>query len=413
MSSLNTMPNELWVAVFERMHRSDLVEVIRTSKRFRDLALRILYQSLVWNDPRCYANSLPLWEAYPDLSHAPRTLTIGVCKERPDQPVAIVEMDGSIKRSVEKPWNPLTGFPLASLPDAFQLTRLKPDYAASATLYHSITQRILSFPRLRNLIFKKAILPHTIYLVLHSIPSLRTLHIESCAFTADTVPPPNDHSVLPITELTLLDVEVNWSVIDAAALATAHNLRVLHCDVNAFVYQMFTQVNTEKRYTVPADLDTLDIHMPDRKFWPTNISQDPSDYIADLIQFLAMCPKVHHLSIGGYISSFTFPGHILPNLQFYGGPIAAAASFIGDRPVSKVFLRDTGLKLWEWTGCLEAIAQVQSGLHELLAVVPRWDDEIIHAVVALFPELRKLHIKYSKGYVSEVCLIPLRPPLGP
>ncbi|KAF7964852.1 hypothetical protein HWV62_2492 [Athelia sp. TMB] len=401
-----TFPNELLLEIFGSLGRFDLFQVVQTSRQFHCLALRLLYRDVIWQDPRRYLHSIPVWKGSPNFKDATRSVVIGVCEERYDHIVAatVVEPDGSVRRHVEMPG--LAALLASAQPyEAHRLTRHKIDRAASSSLFNVMIQHLSSFTALNSLIFKKAIVPVTFYEILQALPSLRILRLETCSITSASTAPPADLGVFPITELTLLDLDVHRSSPHPLMLATSRNLRHLCCDMSACAFRMFTKkVPGGSTPVVPSTLDSIHFHMPEKRFWPANML-DFSENSYYFIEFLKLCPNMRHITIGGFIPSISLPNDIVPLLQFYQGPILAAASFARGRSILGVSLcdLDTGIDLWEWIQALQLLGECQSAatIHQLSAAVPAWDDEILLAVVKLFPEMRKLSISYNKGRLSE------------
>jgi hypothetical protein len=172
--------------------------------------------------------------------------------------------------------------------------------------------------------------------------------------------------------------------------------------MTACIFRFFTRMNNGGLHIVPRHLESLDMRLPEKKNWPSSPSDAHQQYIAPLTEFLAMCPNVLRLSIGSYMPEFMFPARILPNLQSYKGPMSTVVTVAGRRPITELNICDAGTKLSDWTDTLTSLGQEHSSLQELCAYVPHWDDEILYAVTALFPNLHKLHIRYGLGSPSEV-----------
>jgi hypothetical protein len=400
---MSTLPNELWMSVFESINNpSDLANVLRTCRRFRDLALRVLHHRLIWNDARHFAHTLQFWNNNPGMHVVPRSLTVGISTrqqlpthiDRLDRVVAVVGING-----VPQPVGVMAGF---SPPTETMATRTKPAFVAAPDLYQVMTTRIMSFTQLAELFFKNAVLPDDIYNIIHGLPNLHVLHIEFCTFDQATIPGAWDHSTLPITELSLLSLEGGSLVTNALPLATAHNLRILRFDMTACIFRFFTRMNNGGLHIVPQSIETLDVRLPDKKNWPSSPQDVQQTYTTPLVEFLAMCPNVERLSIGTYMAEFTLPSAILPNLRSYKGPMSTVVTVTGQRPITELYICDGGTKLADWTDTLTTLGEKHSSLEELCAYVPYWDDEILYAVTQLFPNLHKLHIRYGQGNLSEV-----------
>jgi F-box-like len=412
MPVISTLPNELWMEVFESVNSpSDLAQVLRTCSRFRDLAIRILHRRLIWNDPRHFAQVLQFWTNNPGMVTVPRSLTVGISQvpvpplqvERLDRAVAVVDIGGALSQAPRNGIAPPANKPVLHAPQDTMASRFKPFYLATQNLCQAMKSHMVTFTQLTDLSFGNALLPNDIYNIIHGLPSLRVLHIENCTFDQATNPGTWDHTTLPITELSLLGLEGGAHVTDALCLAKAHNLRVLRFDSSACVFRLFTRNNPYGQHIVPQHLESVDVRLPDKKSWPPNPSEAQQTYIAPLTEFLAMCPNVVRLVIGSYMPEFIFPPKILPNLRSYTGPMSTVITVTGSRPIRELNISDAGTKLSEWTGVLDVLGVAHPSLEELVANVPYWDDEILHAVTQLFRDLRLLRISYAPGNPSELC----------
>lgn len=410
MPFMSVLPNELWMSVFESLNNpSDLAKVLRTSKRFHDMAIRVLHRRLIWNDPRHFAESLNFWTNNAGTLNVPRILTVGISKmpppqahvERLDRVVAVVALNGALTHM------PVTGgappalfVPLIPPPDTPNTTS-KPCFVAAADLYTAMTNLMVTFNQLSNLHFRNAILPINIYGIIHGLHSLRCLRIEFCSFEAGTVDGPWDPATLPITELSLLGIESGNTNIRALSIAKARDLRILRFDASAFVAKLI--VDAGGAFIVPQNLEYVDVRLPDKKLWPSSPHEAQALYITPLTGFLSMCPNVVRLSIGAFMPEFILRDNVLPNLRRYKGPISTVVTVAGRRPIYELNICDAGSKISDLTDALTLLGNSHSTLEELSVYVPYWDDEILYAVTQLFPNLRKLHIRYALGSPSEVC----------
>lgn len=404
-----SFPNEMLLEIFGSLHRNDLFHVVQVSHKFHDLALRLLYRNIIWTDPLRYLHSAQLWQSRPEFEDVPRSLVIGMCEERQDHVVArdVVEVDGSTRRHVQMPSYSQMMASIAAMVaphEAHRLSRHKIARAASPYLYRIMTQQVTAFTSLNSLAFKKAILPGNLYAILDSLINLRSLSIETCSVTSESQPSRTDLSLLPITELTLLDLDVHRTAPHPIILATGLKLRTLRSDMSACAFRMFTkQMPGEPHRIVPPELNSIQFYLPEKRFWPANML-DFSENTYFLVEFLKMAPQIRHIAIGGFMPAISIPSHIVPFLESYKGPIVSASSFARGRSISAVDLYDleTGIDLTDWIKNLQALAECQSSIRDLSIDVPSWDDEILHAIVHLFPELRKLRVYYHRRCISEV-----------
>src|ERR1700722_5590932 len=192
---LGIIPNEMWIHIFERVSRSaDLVRVMQTCTRFYALALRVLYKRIVWRDPRHFASNMSFWPSNPTLLTVPTSLVVGISCVPVDlqagEQYALVKLNGTLER-----------FPKSRDP-YFTRNSGKPAFFMSSDLNDAMLHRMSTFSHLGELVFQGPFLPESIHHMVHSFPSLRSLHIQNCVFAPSLTPHP-DHSSLPIEELSL------------------------------------------------------------------------------------------------------------------------------------------------------------------------------------------------------------------
>jgi hypothetical protein len=82
--------------------------------------------------------------------------------------------------------------------------------------------------------------------------------------------------------------------------------------------------------------------------------------------------------------------------------MSTVVTMAGNRPIAQLDIRDAGSKVSDFIDTLTQVGVGHSSLQELSVYVPQWDDEVLYAVTQLFPNLRKLDIRYGLGSPSEV-----------
>ncbi|KAG1841169.1 hypothetical protein C8R48DRAFT_739239, partial [Suillus tomentosus] len=243
---------------------------------------------------------------------------------------------------------------------------------ADMTLYNTL---------LSQLVFRGMTLPGNSHSIVHDFPHLRDLAVLHCTVPFVRAPPDIDHTCLTIETLTLLDIratsrsdddDLNLLRTHLRLLATASTLRTLTYDHTIWVHRAFTSSSPS-----PSPLLTaLDVKFPVQKDRP----RVPLGFIPTLI-------------IGA-----------LPALCAISAPFSAIASLSSGRSIVKLDIRDEAAL----TPLYKAFAAVHSDLsmvQELSMFVGDWSDEFMLAVVAHFPNLTKLQIRYVRGGPSEDTII--------
>lgn len=413
----HTLPNEMWIQVFESMTRpSDLLKVIRTCKHFYALAIRVLYRNLKWLTPFDFTNNATFWETQNiSMRDVPISLCIGISHMhyprvgRYDAGSAIVEADGSWL--VSSPVATLGGS-LADLESVMNyITDSGPQsFFASTPLYEAVACRISSFTMLEELFLNQAILPFTIYAAIRKLPRLRRLSLQCC-----TLPPMHlgdelDFSDLPITELTLWCLKgeahshQDTNYVHALNLCAARHLRTLRVDWTSISARYFARPIGGNEFEPPPHLENLELRMPLAKLWPAEVDASRSMLINPLLKFLNKCSFLKRLTIVNRLPSLDLSKYALPLLEYYSGPLTTALQVLKNRPVQHLEITDDDKKLDEITHLLPELAQRRPTLETLCLAIRHWDNEILFPTAQLFPELRKLRIQYYDGFPSEVRL---------
>ena len=463
---MSQLPNELWHQIFTSLPPSTLFSVSLTSRHFHVLVHRALHQHLIFRDPRFFAQWLSRFEGDTVLEKGVKALSVGINLLGAGEGagpggrgrMGVVEKDGEIRHLpanqqhpnrergytlIQAPTNfggPHTSYedasPSPATPNARQIS-----YVCSPELYAEFTDLIPRFTSIRTLEFKFCVLPTSLYESIHSLPSLRILLIENCriAYFNPTPSPINfalfptgwfldtppseeekswDHSLLPIEELTLLNIEGANSHPRLLGLARAHNLRRLKFDSKAYVARLFSaqaphphssaspsdQHQWQRfKYKIPENLERLEIRLPEKKYWPS--PPESHSLIQPLLTLLSRTSRLTHLSLTPYISELPLPPSSIPNLRSYEGMLASVPTLCVGREVKDLRICDSG-KVGDVTDVLGQLARsgghearTRGGVLEMLEMeIPRWDAEILYAVTMLFPDLQSLHVRYQLQY---------------
>ena len=429
------LPDELWLRIFEDntdvLDRYDLSLIVRTCKTFRDLAIKILYRHVVWKNPVSLIHSLGFLQRVRELDQEsfvlPKSLTIGVSRMSMNGRSAIVGEDARIlstqrERHTHTTWmerRDYTSFAVLESGDTAYDFRIA--LFASAPLHGSMLDFTQSLVGLRELTFTNAILPDTIHSLLHHFPNLRKLQLEMCV-----IPPriPNeavDHTVLPITELTLRSL---YYAVDAMhqpdqdlvilnpnevfALAAAQSLETLHVDTTARVFTLFHRPMAPP---VPPNLKRLFLHRPkmtknDCRLASVGPTQrrvhENASLMLNMSLFLVGTPNIESISTCFAFSDANFQTPLVQaqhfeakNLREFSGPIASfnsppltvarnlrAVHFVDDK---SIFL----LNAQKFADDFERLEVLS------LQITTPWDEEVVLAACSAFPNLLRIRFEYS------------------
>ena len=429
------LPNELWLRIFEDntdvLDRYDLSVVVRTCKTFRDLAIKNLYRHVVWKNPMSLVHCLGFLRRVRGLDGdsfvLPQSLTIGVSRMSKNGRSSIVGEDARVLPTQRGRWLPTTQMErrdftsLAVLDSGDTASDFRIPLFASAALYESMLDFTQLLVSLRELTFTNAILPDTIHTLLHHFPNLRKLHLEMCIIPPTVSNANVDHTVLPITELTLRslyhvvdmlhqpDQELaNLSPEKVFSLATAQSLQTLRIDTTARVFALFNRPTSPP---VPPNLKRLFLRRPkltknDSRvagMGPTHRrAQETASLMLGISLFLTGAPGIESISTCFAFSEANFQAQLVQQNHFdaehlreFSGPIASlsfppltfarnlrAVHFIDDK---SVFLSNAQ-KFAEDFERLEVLS---------LQITTAWDDEMVLAACSVFSNVLRIRIEYS------------------
>ena len=429
------LPNELWLRIFEDntdvLDRHDLSLIVRTCKTFYDLAIKNLYRRVVWKNPISLIHCLGFLRRVRGLNEdslvLPRSLTIGVSRMSLNGQIAVVEEDGRVTPARRGRLTPatqverrdLTSFAVLESGDTAYDFRIP--LFASAPLYQSMLDFTQSLVSLRELTFTNTVLPDTIHSLVHRFPNLRKLHLEMCVIPPTVADEEVDHTVLPITELTLrslyyvIDVLhqpdqdfINLNPTEVFGLATAQSLETLHIDTTARIFALFTRPRAPP---VPPNLKRLFLHRPkltknDCRFAGLGPAarrvHENASLMLSISLFLTGAPKIESISTCFAFSDANFQMQLVQaqyfdtkHLKEFSGPIASfnfppltvarnlrAVHFIDDK---SVFL----LNAQKFADDLERLEVLSFHITTL------WDNEIVLAACSVFPNVLRIRIEYT------------------
>ncbi|KAG1799214.1 uncharacterized protein HD556DRAFT_1231355 [Suillus plorans] len=392
-----TLPNELWLPIFEYLPPQSLRNVILTSKKFHAVAIRLLYKHLILTSPTSFVTA---HSSLSSIQPSPHALLLSISPfvrtvEQLQEAVAVVSFDGL------KPITVNTNNNRQSTRSLFSETKdvYRPSLVADMTLYNTLLSQVTSFTSLRQLVFRGMILPGNFHSIVHDFPHLRDLAVVHCTVPFVRAPPDIDHTCLKIETLTLLDIratsrsdddDLNLPRTRLRLLAKASTLRTLTYDHTIWVHRAFTSSSPSPPLTA------LDVKFP--------VQKDRPRVPLGFIPFLETLPSLRTLILRNHVPALSLSPSALPALCAISAPFAAITSLSSGRSIVKLDIRDEAAL----TPLYKAFAAVHSDLsmvQELSLFVGDWDDELMLAIVAHFPNLTKLQIRYVRGGPSEDTII--------
>ncbi|KAK7685108.1 hypothetical protein QCA50_011947 [Cerrena zonata] len=280
---------------------------------------------------------------------------------------------------------------------------------ANENLYVRVINLLCEFTNLSTLTCKNMLLTDAIFGAIHFLEHLRALHIDNCVLPSRQTE--WDHSELPITELTLLNLRRRIRRQDfhahhpphfendlepALNLAQAQTLRTLRVDPTADVFGTvfrdptsslppleLTQLLVERRRIVMGEAHThysADYTPPDRHVYRT----------------IMRCPNLHTLVVTQPFGQQTpFPSANLQNLVNFKGTPEASLLIAQLETVECISI------LWNEAGtqalnAISTLGKARQNLKSLAIECGQWDFEILIAVTKFFPELRRLKITFQR-----------------
>lgn len=366
------VPAEMWMAIFEELHvPADLYGVLLTCRKFHSYAIRALHRNVVWRSPTHVATNLPLWSAEPRMAADVKSLEIHISTLPEFYNARFVRLDGVMRHPVPGAVNPPHRIEEWPLSKSLSYYRLLEKYIfATRNLYDSMTTRMFTFTFLKSLVFRNLLFTDDLFKLLHSLPSLRSLHIEMCLFPGRSSCEPRDHSVLPITDLTLLNLrrriqhlhgydmhdnighghvmaDMDDDITHVLRLALAHHLQTLRIDSTADVlgrvYSYWDSATSTQAFRIPAHLRSL--YLNRKKIVPTEIQPQfageqlfPDRALAALF---TRCMNLTKVGLSNTLARYTsLPDGALPFLNAIEGlpePVMLVVNG-GARPIEAISL---------------------------------------------------------------------------
>ncbi|KAG2071668.1 hypothetical protein BDR04DRAFT_1230974 [Suillus decipiens] len=390
-----TLPNELWLSIFEYLPSQSLRNVVLTSKSFHAIAIRFLYRHLILTSPTSFVTAS---SALSSIQPSPRALLLGISPlvertvEQLREAVAIVSF------SEADDWTPV---PLNRQTNRYRFFQIKdtyqPRFLADATVYDNLLTQITSFTSLRQLVFRGMLLPRDIHSILRDLPHLRDLAVVHCTVHFANVHIDVDHTSLKLQSLTLLDIRTVYSSHDddtnprnprtrLRMLAKVPTIRSLTYDHTVWLHRIFTSSSPSPPLTA------LDVKFPIHKDRP----RAPPGFIS----FLETLPSLRTLILRNHVPALSLSPSALPALCAISAPLSAISSICSGRSIIKLDIRDEAVLASLYQAFVEVHSQLLR-VQELSLFIGDWDDEVVLAIVARFPNLTKLQVRYARGAPSE------------
>ena len=448
-SAAEKFPAEIWLEIFELVPRSsDLHSVSIACRKFKELTTRALHRDLIWTDAKHIYQNLELWYEDEGMAALVRSLVLGAGTVPAGVPAKIVDRDGTI-REEGRYRSMLQG----SRAHAARLGIDGNDRMYTSQMLHAaMWDRIQSFTNLSELALTNMFVHDYHFQLIHALAQLRSLRLEGVVLHGNASRDFN-HSVLPITELTMLNVRrgtgadppdvvhmhmhhfnqlqhlnLNPNLLNPnhlqlqqavfagfqphppdplallLSLATGQKLKKLTVDASADVFRcVFEAAEAQRRgWVIPATLEELYVI---RKRTCVGTDAKPAHITAAehqfpdtfLYHFCVQAPNIKVVSTPIFAPpSVNVAPEALPHtLERFSGPIETAQLMAAVRDVKALGMLKCGVSSREGIMALTNIAQVRPHLKMLMMECKGWDLEVISAVAENFKELRRLKVVYE------------------
>ncbi|KAI0703295.1 hypothetical protein C8Q76DRAFT_697636 [Earliella scabrosa] len=444
-SAAEKFPAEIWLEIFQLVPRSsDLHSASVACRKFKELTARALHRDLIWTDAKHVYQNLELWYKDEDMAALVRSLVLGTGTVPAGVSARVIDRDGTICEG--------KGYKNVSQAMAHGYGGTY----ASPMLHDAMWNRIQSFTNLSSLALTDMFVHDYHMDLIHNLAQLRYLRLEG-VFLHYTITSRNfNHSKLPITELTILNVcrrmdadppdivhmhmhhfnqlqqqnlnpnhlQVHQAIFGGfppditdplaalLSLATGQRIKKLTVDASADVFRcVFQTVEAQHHgWVIPATLEELYVARQRTCVWKksphiaaTGVNQFPDT----LYDFCIQAPNIRVVSTPLFAPpSVNVAPEALPRaLERFSGPIKTAQLMAAVRDVKALGMlgADSGLT------ALTRIALVRPHLKMLMIERKGWDREVMLAVAENFKELRRLKIVYAGMGPDENDLVALAP----
>ncbi|EIW51570.1 uncharacterized protein TRAVEDRAFT_157088 [Trametes versicolor FP-101664 SS1] len=414
------VPVEIWLEILALVPATaDLHSLSVASRKFYDLTVRALHRNIVWLDPAHAARSLPVWDTYPGMDLAVRSLELGVSAVLPGMSSTLIGLDGQPEAEpVRRPHLLEDGILLQHTVRYHGMCSQSTAGFASPALHDAMFARIGTFKNISTLAFTDMIITNTHFALIHSLPQLRALRLDLCLFREGRGGPPLtfNHADLPLTELTITNLrrqisamvlaqvhfdEHSGNLTTVLALCTARTLRTLTVDASADVFRLiYNAWNADARgWAIPPQLAHVFVvrrRSARGEAQPVYLGEEAFPH-TDLYHFAVRALSLRTLSTPIFVPpNTTIAPEALPlGLERFAAPVETASAVAAARDVQALGVLKCALDGRDAIQALESVAASRPGLKMLMLELRGWDEEVLSAVVKLFKELRRLKIVYE------------------
>ena len=428
----DVLPAELWLTIFELVDSpGDLNNVVRTCRRFYKYGIRALHRNLIWRTPEDFIRNSSGWLAEPGIILGVRSLEVQVSTLPDEVPGTFVDENGRVfNRNVDllqfDHEHPYWMFPdladhqivIHSTHHSVNYYKMHQNHYATAGVYSSLINKMSTFINVREVTFKNLFITDELFGALFHLPRLRKVNIEFCLFPRKSTTTERDFSILPITELTMLNLrrqvmsagrhghdmhafaDIDEDIEYGLGLASANTLRTLRVDSTADVFASIyrRRVQGVYVYNIPPNLTHLYVQ---RKQVVENAVQ-PLFHAEQLFpgavyNVMERCSTLTTVSLGYALpkhSAFPRP-EALPNLTHCEGYLEAVSAMTTGRPLKAISILRSDASLEGIVDLLSRKARQHPELQMLSLHCKTWDLEILDAICQLFPHLRKLKLTFD------------------
>ncbi|PPR06079.1 hypothetical protein CVT26_005285 [Gymnopilus dilepis] len=380
---VESVPDDVWISIFELSSPADLARLLRTCRRFNTLASNPLLRELRWRRPDTLERNLEAWRGnpkYATLVSLPRK--------------AVIEVNLDIYVYGGNSWSFMT-------PHKF--------------LHDKLYAQLPNFGNLNELVLKDTTISPYTNSVLAALPNLRSLSIIDCHFiylhttfeanvqsTHSFLHNPNLHpfnfATLSLTSLRLHSVlfpkdaprgfpdhNTPQHPLHMITIPSLRSLSLVWTAMRATIYD-------QRNWALPF-VDDLKIIIPQFTREPLLMDALPG-LVAQCSPNVRVVLEIQHHGFSDQeIKAIRIP---LQNVWKYEGPLSFANFGPDGRKLSSL----THLVMNESTefyALLGALEKLTNSMLALDVCIREWDIELLYAICQLFPRIQYVVVRYRRG----------------
>ncbi|KAF8873671.1 hypothetical protein CPB84DRAFT_1798218 [Gymnopilus junonius] len=382
----DSVPDDVWISIFETLPPAQLTVLVRTCQRFRALARKPLLREIRWGRTESTERNLDAWSSpsYSDLVALPRKVAIGI----------------DFEFCGKSFWNYLT--------DEMQL-------------HDRIHTQLQNFSMLHELVLNgTAISPYT-YTILASLPSLRSLSIVNCVFInlhtqfEDHTHPNFSRQPTPLFNFTSLPL--TSLRLHKLTYPTEPGPGVLAENIPSHPIHLVTAPNlrwlsltwTPSRAVAYAHNNWPLPNVTDLEVIMSFLTRDMVDALVGCVERcrpgvrISLSIDHHNLAEQQVTSGFHIP---LKGVWKYRGPLSFATWWPRGDGASTLTHLVTNVAI-ELSPLVSGLEKLPKSLQALEVQLRKWDMELLYAVRELFPDIRTLVVRYGQGTLPVDFLVSL------